>query len=77
MEYLLVTSMIVGVVELIRRIQLKEYFAAITIVAAAATGAICGALGVEGIDIAKGIVLGLAGSGIVTIVSKASTARTK
>lgn len=70
MQYILVTSMVVGVVEMIRRLQLKDYFAVATILAAAVVGALAGALHVESLDIATGIVVGLASSGLVTVVSR-------
>ena len=70
MEYLLVSAMVVGVVEFIRRLKSKDFYAAITIVVAAGVGALAGFLGVEGISIATGIVVGLAGSGLVTVAEK-------
>jgi len=70
MEFLLVTAMVVGVVELIRRIANKEWFAVITIISAALVGAIAGFFSVEGLDIVTGIVVGLAGSGLVTVAGK-------
>lgn len=74
MEYLLVTAMVVGIVEFIKRLQLKDFYAAITILAAAGVGALAGVLGIEGINVATGIVVGLAASGLVTVASKVSTA---
>lgn len=70
MEYLLVTAMVVGVVEFIRRIQLKDFYAAITILASAGVGALAGLMAIQGIDVATGIVVGLAASGLVTVASK-------
>lgn len=77
MEFLLVTAMVVGVVEFLRRLQQKDYFAAITIIAAAGVGALSGYLGVEGIDVPTGIVVGLAGSGLVTVASRTGAAVTR
>lgn len=77
MEYALVIGMVIGVVEFIRRIQLKDYFAAITILASAGVGAFCGVFGVQGIDVVTGIVVGLAGSGLVTVASKVNTVTTR
>lgn len=73
MQYLLATAMVVGVVELVRRAFDRDYRAVVTIVAAAFVGGLCGFLGIESLDIATGIVIGLAGSGIVTVAQ--NTAR--
>lgn len=70
MEFLLVTSMVVGIVEFVKRVFDADYKAATIIACAALTGAMAGVFGVEGIDVATGLVVGLAGSGLVTIVSR-------
>ena len=70
MEYILVTTMVVGVVELLRRIKLSDWFAVVTIIVAALIGGISGFFGVEGLTVASGIVAGLAGSGLVTIATR-------
>lgn len=70
MESLFVITAVAGVVELLRRLQLKDYFAAVTIAVAAGVGALAGAFGVEGLDVASGIVVGLSASGLVTIASR-------
>lgn len=77
MEFLLITAMIVGVVEFLRRLQSKDYFAALTILAAAGVGALTGVFEIEGIDVATGIVVGLAGSGLVTVASRTGAAVTR
>lgn len=70
MESLFLVTAVAGVVELLRRLQVRDYFAAITIVAAAGVGALAGVFNVEGLDVATGIVTGLSASGIVTVASK-------
>ena len=70
MEYVLVGAMIVGVVELVKRAFDRDYRTVVTILAAAGVGALCGVLGVETISVAEGIVLGLAGSGVVTTATR-------
>lgn len=73
MEYILVTAMVVGVVELIRRIEQKDWYAALTILASAVVGALCGVFSVEGITVVTGIVVGLAASGLVTVAKGIGT----
>lgn len=62
---------VVGVVELLRRVQVKDYFAAISIAAAALVGALAGYFGVYDVPtVADGIVLGLSASGLITALTK-------
>lgn len=70
MEFVLVTAMVIGVVELVKRAFDQDFKTVVIILAAALVGALCGVFGVEGVTIAEGIVLGLAGSGVVTTASK-------
>jgi len=70
MEYVLVTAMIVGVVELVKRAFDRDFRAVTIIVAAAAVGGLCGVFGIESVSVAQGIVLGLAGSGLVTTATR-------
>ena len=70
MESIIVTAMVVGLVELLRRIKLSDWFAVATIIASALIGALCGYFGIEGLTIATGIVVGLAGSGLVTVATR-------
>lgn len=70
MEYILVPVMIVGVVELVKRAFDRDYRAVTIILAAVAVGAGCGYFGVEDLTVATGIVLGLAGSGFVTLADR-------
>lgn len=70
MEYVLITGMVVGVVELVKRLFDRDFRAATIIVAAAGVGALCGVFGIQGVDVATGIVIGLAASGVVTVAQK-------
>lgn len=70
MELFLIPA-IVGEVEFLRRLKIKDYWAAGTILAAAVTGGVAGALGAPGVaSVWLGITGGLAGSGLVTIASR-------
>lgn len=73
MEFVLVTAMVIGVVELIRRVQKQEWYAVLTILASAGVGALCGVFAVEGITVATGIVVGLGASGVVTVSNAIGT----
>ena len=73
-SYALVTFLVVGMVELIKAVFDRQYRTAVIILGAALVGGVCGYFGVQGLpDLATGIAVGLAGSGVVTAVSKAST----
>jgi len=62
--------MIIGIVELLKRIKLSDWFAVATIVLAALVGGLAGYFGVEGLTVATGIVTGLAASGLVTVATR-------
>lgn len=70
MEYLLVTSMIVGVTELVKRLFDSDYRGAVIILSAAIVGGISGFFGVEGLNVVTGVVTGLAAAGAVTVAQK-------
>ena len=70
MEYIIVTTMIIGIVELLKRIKLSDWLAVATIVLAALVGGLAGYFGVEGLTVATGIVTGLAASGLVTVATR-------
>lgn len=70
MESLVLIPMITGVVEFLRRLQLRDYFAALTIAVAALIGGVLGFFGIEATNVAQGIVLGLAAAGTVTIATR-------
>lgn len=69
-SFILVSGLVIGVVEFVKRLFDKDFRGAAIIFAAAGVGAACGVFAIEGIDIATGIVLGLAGSGLVTVAGK-------
>lgn len=70
MEYVLVTTMVIGLVELVKSLFDRDYRTAVVIVGAAGVGALCGVFGVEGLTVATGIVIGLGASGVVTVAKK-------
>ena len=65
-----VTVSVIGATELFRRLQNREYFDAMTIVAAAAIGIMAGIYGIEGATVSSGLVAGLTASGIVTLTDR-------
>lgn len=67
---LIVVPMVIGVVELIDRLFAQDHKAALKIVAAASVGALAGLFGLEGLNVATGIVLGLGASGVVTAAKR-------
>ena len=70
MESLFIVFAVTGAVELLRRLQVRDYFAALTILAAGAIGALSGVFGVDGLTVTQGIIAGLAASGLVTTAKK-------
>lgn len=68
--YILVGAMIVGVVEFVKRLFDRDFRAVCIILAAAGVGALSGLFGIEGVTVPLGIVLGLAGSGVVTTATR-------
>ena len=70
MESLFIVFAVTGVVELLRRLQVRDYFAALTTLAAGAIGALSGVFGVDGLTVTQGIIAGLAASGLVTTAKK-------
>lgn len=68
---------VAGAVEFLRRLQVKDYFAAITIFVSAAIGLVAGAFGAPGVsDAWNGVIAGIAASGLVTVASRVSTTYT-
>lgn len=65
-----VVGAVAGVTELIRRIAGKDWQGAAVIAASAIVGALAGALNVNGLDVASGILAGLTASGVITVISK-------
>lgn len=73
MELVLIPA-VVGFVEMLRRLQAKNYFAVLTIVGAAVIGVLLGAFHAPGVvDAWSGLVGGLAASGVVTALSRVNT----
>jgi hypothetical protein len=70
MEYVIVTSMVVGLVEFIKALFDRDYRTAVIIAGAASVGALCGAFSIEGLTIATGIVIGIGASGVVAVAKK-------
>jgi hypothetical protein len=73
MELVLIPA-VVAFVELLRRLQAKDYFASLTIVGAAVIGVLLGVFHAPGVVSAwTGLVGGLAASGVVTIATRVNT----
>jgi membrane protease YdiL (CAAX protease family) len=73
MELVLIPT-VIAVVELLRRLQARDWFASLTIVAAGLIGLLFGALHAPGVvDAWSGLVGGLAASGVVTALTRINT----
>lgn len=73
MELVLIPA-VVAFVELLRRLQAKDYFASLTIVGSGVIGVLLGVFHAPGVaDAWAGLVGGLAASGIVTIATRVNT----
>jgi hypothetical protein len=70
MEYILITTMVVGLVELVKRLFDRDYRGAIIILGATVIGALCGYFNVEVQGVVQGIVVGLGAAGVVTVAQK-------
>lgn len=71
METVFVVTAVVAATEFLRRLHVKDYFAAITIVLSAVIGLLAGVFHAPGVaDAWTGIVLGLGASGLVTVGSR-------
>lgn len=70
MENVFVLAAVAGAVELIKRLQARDYWAALTILVSAAIGSLAGFFGIGGISVTTGLVLGLGASGLVTVAQK-------
>lgn len=66
MTALILTGLVMGGAELVKRLFSKDWKAAITILVSAAIGGIAG--GAMGIEILQGVAFGLAASGYITLV---------
>lgn len=67
MEYVIVTGMVIGIVQLVKNLFDRNFRGAVIIAAAAGVGALCGVFGVEGVTVASGIMIGLTGAGAITL----------
>jgi hypothetical protein len=67
MESVFVSMVVVAMVELLRRLQARDYIDALTIVGAGIIGAVAGYFHIDGLTVTNGILAGLSASGIVTI----------
>lgn len=71
MEYLIVVTLVVAVVEAIKKGYERDFRTVAIIVGAALVGGICGFFHVQGlVDVFAGIAVGLAASGVVTVANK-------
>lgn len=71
MENLFIVTAVVAVVELLRRIQIRDYFAALTIIVSAVVGVLAGVFDLGGITtVEAGLMAGLGASGLVTVASR-------
>lgn len=67
MEQLVFLLIIAGIVELCTRLRAQDWWTALTICSAAATGALLGLVGYYAAGPIEGLGLGLAASGLVTV----------
>lgn len=73
MESVFLITAVVGAVEFLKRIQARDFFAALTIFVSALIGVLAGFFGAPGVvDVWAGLVLGLGASGLVTTAGKIS-----
>jgi hypothetical protein len=77
MEGAFVTAAVIGFVELLRRLQTRDWFAAASIAGSGVIGALCGIFSAPGTpDVWTGIVLGLSASGFITLLGRAGSGTT-
>lgn len=67
MQSVFVVTAVVGLVEFLRRVHLKDYFDALTIAGAALIGGLAGLAAVDGLTVVAGITAGLGASGLVKV----------
>lgn len=73
MENPFVVIAVIGITEFFRRLRVKDWWAALTIVSAAIVGGVAGYFGVEGLTVVSGITAGLAAAGVVTTAQRVSS----
>ena len=69
-QYVLLATVLVGVNQLIKQLRAKDYWGAVTVLAAVIVGAVFGLLGVEGLDVVHGIALAFGSVGALTGLAK-------
>ena len=67
---ILLPAVIVGVVQMLKKLEQREFWAAGTIAVSGAIGAGFGLFDIEGLTVASGLAAGFAASGLVTISEK-------
>jgi hypothetical protein len=73
-ESTVLVAAVIGFVEFLRRLQARDYFAAITILGSAIIGVLLGALDAPGVaNVWQGLTLGLGASGAITALSRINT----
>lgn len=72
-ESLFVIAAVAGATELLKRLKVKDYWAAATIAVSAGIGALAGVFVVDGLTVTSGIIAGLAASGLITFAGKFGT----
>lgn len=63
-----IPALVAALVELLRRVKAKDYYAVATIIGAGVIGGLVGYLRVDGVTVEQGVVAGLSASGLITIV---------
>jgi len=66
MENTFIVGAVIGFTQLVKSAFDRDYRTVVVITGAAVIGALAGILHIEGVDVATGIILGLAASGVVT-----------
>lgn len=71
-QSVLVTTLVIAVVELIRRVGEKDWKGVATIVCTAIVGALAGFFGLDSLTVESGLIAGLAAAGIVRVAQAVS-----
>lgn len=69
-QYLLITTLVIALVELGKRVEARDWRAVVTIIGAGVIGGIVGFLHVHGVTVENGIIVGLGASGFVTVATR-------
>lgn len=62
-----VTAAVVALVEFVKRIAVKDWVAAVTILGAAVIGGLAGVFHIDGLSVVNGIIAGLGAAGVYRI----------